>query len=366
MAPAEEQNEKLFPRWSAYGLINGTNPTLVNRPQNVVEGVSQTPSTIPKPSYKPVTVLPADRVLQTTTHAAVPAYSGSGAEAILNGYCETPAYTILDGPTALWVPVVGCISSKADCCPTPTAGSGAAPTNGGDGKEAPGSGPGGGAAIDFPRSSFPAQGTITGCPKDYHTVGGTACCPSSYWLWSTDFGGQVPCYSSLAAEMTPPPIPDTLVNAVTGTNSVPGSARRTTASGSATIGASSIPSSVLSTGKPTLAIVNIAYAMQYPMNVPRHKQTLQKGTKIGIGVGASGAAILIGVLLWFLVRKFMAHNKTKESLSETSVGQRFGAGVDTSYVAHHARPVPNPSEMSRTYEGAKYAGVSTRTTGQNY
>ena len=162
--------------------LDGTNPTLaMSRPPNVNDDLSQTPTAIPKPSYQPVNVLPADRVLQTMTYAPVPAYSGSGGQALLNGYCETPAYTILDGPTALWVPVVGCISSKSNCCPTPTAGSGAAPTNGGNDEKAPGTGPGGGgggAAVDFPKSSFPAQGTITGCPKDYHTVGGTACCPS--------------------------------------------------------------------------------------------------------------------------------------------------------------------------------------------
>ncbi|KAF1961039.1 hypothetical protein CC80DRAFT_403241, partial [Byssothecium circinans] len=84
---------------------------------------------------------------------------------LLQGYCTEPAYTIIDGgPTVLWMPVVGCISSKTDCCPTRTA-------DGGGPAKLPGQ-------TAFPISLLPSQGTLTGCPRDYHTVGGTACCPS--------------------------------------------------------------------------------------------------------------------------------------------------------------------------------------------
>ncbi|KAF2260353.1 hypothetical protein CC78DRAFT_589860 [Lojkania enalia] len=338
MAPSEEER-KLFPRWSAYGLINGSNPTQTRRsPQNVVQGPEETPTSIPSPVFKPVSVVPVEELPAQTTHAPVPQYPGSGT--ILNGYCETPAYTILDGPTALWVPVVGCISSKSDCCPTSTAGSGAAPT----GNQNPeGKNPAGNGEA-FPISSFPAQGTLTGCPADYHTVDKTACCPSSYWLWTSNFGGQIPCYSALNAEMTPPPMPDTLAQDTSGST--------TAATASA---------------KPTSAIVNIAYAMQYPM-VPRQDQpALKKPAKIGIGVGVGSAAVIIGVLLWFLIRKFTSHRGVKSRLRDASVSQRFGEGIDTSYVAHHAAPSPTPREMAhRAYEGTKYSQASTQATGARY
>lgn len=120
----------------------------------------------------------------TTTHASVASYEGPSA-IILKGYCTEPGYTILDGPTAYWVPVVGCISSKSECCPTPTAdgGAGVGPTA--NQKEqasvAPTAAAGGAGAAAFPISSLPSQGQLTGCPKDYHTVKasvGAACCPS--------------------------------------------------------------------------------------------------------------------------------------------------------------------------------------------
>lgn len=157
-------------------------------------------------------------------------------------------------------------------------------------------------------------------------------------------GGQVPCYSSLKSEMTPPPIPDTLVQDATRTDSA-----TSQSTGSAV---TRVPALTM-TQKPTSAIVNVAYAMQYHM-VSEPKPSLKKEAKIGIGVGAGGGAVLIAVLALLVVRKFLAHKKTRDSLAKTSVSQRFGHGVDMSRVAHEG------SSMSRTHGGAKYTGVSTR------
>ena len=122
----------------------------------------ETPTSTPKPIYRAITVAPASEI-ETSTHAPVPAFTGSGA--ILQGYCSEPAYTILDGPTVFWVPVIGCISSKSDCC---ASSNGPAATGTDAGVPPPA----------FPTSSFAEQGILKICPSDYHTVGGTGCCPS--------------------------------------------------------------------------------------------------------------------------------------------------------------------------------------------
>jgi hypothetical protein len=95
--------------------------------------------------------------------------------------------------------------------------------------------------------------------------------------------------------------------------------------------------------------------MQYAM-VPSPKPALKKEAKIGIGVGVTGAAVLVVVVLWFVIRKFLGRRRSKGSVPPTSlsVNQRFGDGVDMSRVAHQ------PPPMSRTYGGAQYAGVATR------
>ncbi|KAF2188884.1 hypothetical protein K469DRAFT_684172 [Zopfia rhizophila CBS 207.26] len=303
--------EQLQPKWHRLPVRNVSMPAETSKKKGSNDDERET-SSVPQPTFAPVTVAPADSI-STTTYPPVSVYTGSGS--ILKGYCVTPDYTILDGPTVYWVPVVGCISSRQDCCASET-GSEASKTSGG-------------AGAAFPISSFPAQAELDTCPQDYHTVGGTGCCPSSYEVWSTDFGGQTPCYSSLAAAITPPPIPDTLANAKTGSST---------------------------SSKPTSAIVNIAYALQYP--VARNKPVLQKKAKIGVGVGTAGAAIIIGVLIYMLVRKFRSHRKVKDDLREGSVQRRFGSGVDMSRAGvgtEEQSVLPPP--MSKTFGGARYAGV---------
>jgi len=108
--------------------------------------------------------------------------------------------------------------------------------------------------------------------------------------------------------------------------------------------------------KPTSAIVNIVYTMQYPMVPPKSK--MNTGAKIGIGVGASGAAILIGFVLWFFIRT-TSHRGSKKKLQspeQVSVSRRFGSGVDMSRVAHQ------PAGVERVYNGKQYAGASSSAT----
>jgi hypothetical protein len=116
----------------------------------------------------------------TPTYSAIPIYTGSGD--LLQGYCATPDYTLLDGPTAYWAPVIGCGSDKTDCCPYYTANTATATAitvtivstitvN---------VGPGGTTYSGVQTYPVPVSmdvATLTRCPDDYQTVSG-GCCPS--------------------------------------------------------------------------------------------------------------------------------------------------------------------------------------------
>lgn len=164
----------------------------------------------------------------------------------------------------------------------------------------------------------------------------------SYWLWSTQLGGQVPCYSSLGQALVPPPMPDTFIDL-----------GRMTQTGSITPAPSPRPTALTVQQKPTSAIINIAYAMQYQL-APEPEPALKKEAKIGIGAGVAGGALLILVVLGFLIRRCLVQRKKQNGVVETSASQRFGSQIDMSRVAHE------PAGVARTYDGAKYAGVSTR------
>ncbi|KAF2825728.1 hypothetical protein CC86DRAFT_34327 [Ophiobolus disseminans] len=307
-----------------------------------------------------VTVAPAAQIPGASiTPPSIAPYQGTTAK-LLQGHCGQPDYTILDGPTALWVPVVGCISSKSECCPTPMTSDTKpdAPLqtkSTGESQNKP-NGNTGGRRAAFPVSALPKQGEITGCPQDYHTVtlsDGTACCPSSYWLWSTQVGGQVPCYSSLNKALVPPPMPDTLAygearTSVSGTNS-----RNVGISGTITPAPLSRPTASTNS-KPTSAVVNIAFALRYDL-APKEEPALKSGAKIGIGVGAAAGGVMILVIIMIFIKRRTSRKRSKiGGYEEASVSQRFSSQVDMSRVAHE------PAGVARTHGGVKYAGVSTK------
>lgn len=122
--------------------------------------------------------------LAPTPHTAVPPYTGSGD--LLQGYCVTPEYVLLDGPTAYWAPIVGCAGGKTDCCPysviehttaivvtTVTAVYTVTVDVGPEGTAE-----GGYAGFQaYPTPISTNLSTLVHCPDDYHTVSGR-CCPS--------------------------------------------------------------------------------------------------------------------------------------------------------------------------------------------
>lgn len=113
-------------------------------------------------------------------HSSIPVYSNTGD--LLQGYCATPDYVLLDGPTAFWAPAVGCVGTKTDCCPyaveqtasiaTITVMSTSTVTVSVDPMNLPYAGV---QAYPIPASSN--QATLARCPDDYQIVSG-GCCPS--------------------------------------------------------------------------------------------------------------------------------------------------------------------------------------------
>ena len=109
----------------------------------------------------------------------------------------------------------------------------------------------------------------------------------------------MPCYSSLNNYLLPPPIPksQTSITPPALTSMSPLSSNtfsEVTTSGS---------------GKPTSAVVNVVFALQYPLLAD---QGLAAGAKIGIGVGAGvGGLAVIG--LGVLICRRRKHNKVNKT-----------------------------------------------------
>lgn len=87
---------------------------------------------------------------------------------------------MIDGPTAYWAPVVGCVGGKPDCCPfdvvpSTVAVAAAAVQTGSmlaESLTAAAS-----SDKEFPKALSSTQGILSVCPDDYHTIG-DGCCPS--------------------------------------------------------------------------------------------------------------------------------------------------------------------------------------------
>jgi hypothetical protein len=69
-----------------------------------------------------ISISATDITSSTPTYSLLPAYTGSGD--LLRGYCTTPFFTLIPGPTAdFYIGVVGCVNGKDDCCPFSVAAS---------------------------------------------------------------------------------------------------------------------------------------------------------------------------------------------------------------------------------------------------
>lgn len=215
-----------------------------------------------------------------------PNYSGAGK--LLKGVCTKTDFTLVDaGSTVYFAGFNGCNGDRPECCPWPVATTlASAPTTTAAGTNQD---TGNHIGFDFPQPRDSNQATLASCADDYYSVSG-GCCPVGYWLFTTEVGGQTPCYSSMNRAATPPTL---------------------------TAGLAGNPTD---TSKPTSAVVNVVWSMRYP--VQDQNPGLSTAAKAGIGAGAGVAAILIGVLAICLVR---SRRKNKKLQAEKSANGAVAA-----------------------------------------
>jgi hypothetical protein len=137
-----------------------------------------------------------------------------------------------------------------------------------------------------------------------------------YQLWNAVLGGQVPCYSSLNDFLSAPPVP--ISNYQT---SIPLTdlANQTSSYSTPSYGS----------GKPTSAIINVVYAVQYPLTPA---EGLSTGAKAGIGVGAGAGGLAIILLVIALIWRTSKHKKDKKALAAAqsyAEGSTAGLGAAT-------------------------------------
>ncbi|CAO2647825.1 Nn.00g087470.m01.CDS01 [Neocucurbitaria sp. VM-36] len=278
------------------------------------------PTSVPQPSFVPVSVAPpistgGDSTATSRSPPHIALASWTGTDALLRGYCATPDYTIIDGPTAYWAPVLGCVGDKPDCCPfdipPSTLAIEAAAVETGSTSAPAAITTGSGSSRGFPSALSPVQATFSSCTDDYVSIA-EGCCPSyvSMRKPSTAFGGQTPCYSTLLSATTPPPISANVASYST---------------------------------KPTSAIVNVVYAMQYPLHPSPSKSGLSTGAKIGIGAGAAIITIVFGVLIPGGDERYRQHAPKRVAASSAFGGVKDWRKNISSDVVSGLEPIQEPT-----------------------
>ncbi|KAJ2906008.1 hypothetical protein MKZ38_003491 [Zalerion maritima] len=231
-----------------------------------------------------------------------PLYQGTGG--LLTGRCTNEQFTLVDaGSTKFWAPFVGCDANRPECCPWQAAATNVGATSDTTitvevSQPTDENGEYNAAAIDYPVPDDAAQGVLGGCPDDYYTVSGSdACCPIGHFPFTSAVGGQTPCWSSFS-------IPSTAPKMTAGLDFDP---------------------NVNGEDKPTSAVVNIVYSMQYPVKGGSSSK-LSTGAIVGIAVGGAGALVIIALLVWFLMR---SKKKTRAAKAEAAAAAAAAGNTNT-------------------------------------
>ena len=149
-----------------------------NAPQSNAAETTAAPTPVPTPVFEAISTGPPTAA---PTHSAISSYSGQGN--LLQGYCATPDYVLLDGPTAYWAPAIGCVGDKSDCCPYSVQPATSTTIVYVVSTVTVAVGPGGSTLGDYaglapyPTPASSNQATLAHCPGDYVSISGR-CCPS--------------------------------------------------------------------------------------------------------------------------------------------------------------------------------------------
>ena len=225
-----------------------------------------------------------------------PIYDGTGG--LLRGECASTQFTLIeDFSTVYWAAYVGCASNQPQCCPWTAASDAIATTvtvtstlkaDDGGGVTATG--------INVIINAFPVpanseQSVLKRCASDYYSILGQ-CCPSSYWPFTRNLGGQTPCYSVLPVVTEAPTLTDGLVKLPTATE------------------------------KPTWAVINVVWSMSYPVESESESEAgVSKGAVAGISVAVvvvMAALVALSLFLFRARRKNKALMQQKQNQNQQS------------------------------------------------
>ncbi|CAK7218846.1 hypothetical protein SBRCBS47491_003643 [Sporothrix bragantina] len=251
------------------------------------------------------------------TYTYSPLYQSTGN--LLQDECASTQFTLMeDVSTVYWAAYIGCASNQPQCCPwtamseffpatvtgnttvtvTSTLTAGATKASGTN------------VALNaFPAPANQDQSVLKHCASDYYSISGQ-CCPSNYWPFTRDLGGQTPCYSSLAMVTQAPTLTEGLIGQPTDTQ------------------------------KPTSAVINVVWAMSYPVE---SKSSLSKGAIAGIVVAAVVVIAALAALSFFLIRA-----RRKNKILQQQQQQQPGAAV----------PPLQPQYVQPQQEGVPVAGLA--------
>ncbi|KAK3901972.1 hypothetical protein C8A05DRAFT_15909 [Staphylotrichum tortipilum] len=216
-------------------------------------------------SLATVKVTTAPGALKQPNFNAAPNYSGTGE--LLKGPCSSTSFTLVDATsTVYYAGFIGCNRDRPECCPWSVAQQGVAA--GGAATNSAGN-----LLYDLPKPANSDLAQLASCADDYYSISG-GCCPNGFWPFTSAVGGITPCWSSKTSIRAP-----TLT----------------------------VEKDAKSMDKPTSAVVNIVWAMRYPVaDTSGSSGGLSTAAKAGIGAGAGVAVILIAALaicLWRSKRK---------------------------------------------------------------
>ncbi|KJR89622.1 uncharacterized protein SPSK_06063 [Sporothrix schenckii 1099-18] len=260
-----------------------------------------------------------------------PRFQSTGS--LLQDECASTQFTLIeDSSTVYWAAYIGCASNQPQCCPwtasseffpatvtkdttvtvTATGTPGATGTN---------------VALNaFPQPANRDQGVLKACASDYYSISGQ-CCPSNYWPFTRDLGGQTPCYSSLPAVTEAPTLTAGLVGEPTNTQ------------------------------KPTSAVVNVVWAMSYPV---ASKGGLSAGAIAGIAVAAVVVVAALAVLSFFLFRARRKNKQLQTQAQAQAQTQQVPAGqlAPPQAVAPEGGVVAGAAAVPLAYDADKPQGVA--------
>ncbi|CAK7214823.1 hypothetical protein SCUCBS95973_002264 [Sporothrix curviconia] len=257
------------------------------------------------------------------TYTYTPLFQSTGS--LLQDECASTQFTLLeDVSTVYWAAYIGCASNQPQCCPwtaaseffpatvtgnttvtvTSTLTAGATAATGSN------------VALNaFPAPANQDQGVLKHCASDYYSISGQ-CCPSNYWPFTRDLGGQTPCYSSLPMVTEAPTLTEGLIGQPTDTQ------------------------------KPTSAVINVVWAMSYPV---ASKGGLSKGAVAGVSVAAVVVVAALAALSFFLFRARRKNKALQQQQQPQQQPQQPGVAV----------PPPQVQYVQPQQEGLSVASVAT-------